>query len=381
MAMRILVFGGSFDPVHRGHLALLKAADRALAPDRIVLVPSGRPPHKPGPAAPFKDRAALLRTALSQPDCRRLAQNCEISTVEESGRGPHYTYRTLRHLKSKYPKAEFWLLLGADQLASFESWRRPDEVRRLARLAFGSRVGAREPMAAGVAWVPGRFPDASSTKLRIALFADGRARRMAPKAVLEAIERRGLYGAGWRRWMRRALTPERYRHSLAVAALAGELAARNGLDAWKAAAAGLLHDVGRSMPAAAMARYVRERRLKVPALRETAAKAPLLLHAYVGVDLARRRLGVRDPEILRAIERHTLGAARMSGLDAVVYVADACSEDRRYAGAPKLRALARRDFQKAFAAAVEMKIEWVLKSAQWLHPSGPAMLRALKKRR
>jgi predicted HD superfamily hydrolase involved in NAD metabolism len=202
-----------------------------------------------------------------------------------------------------------------------------------------------------------------------------------PAPLLSEIARRGLYGGRWRRWLKSRLSPGRYAHSLAVSRLAAELARRNGLDVWKAAAAGLLHDAGRSLPLRRMAAYARERRLKVPQRRRVEEKAPLLLHAHVGADLARRRLGVEDPEILRAIERHTLGHPDMSGLDEVLYVADACSEDRSYPGAARLRALARKDLKQALLAAAENKLQWVRKSGEWLHPSGPALVQALRKRR
>jgi nicotinate-nucleotide adenylyltransferase len=372
---RLLIFGGAFDPVHRGHLALLKAADRALKPDGIVLLPSGNPPHKPGPAAPFQERKALLRLALGLAEARAWAGKARIDDFESRGRGPHYTYRSLRRLRRLHPAAEMFLLMGTDQLAALGTWRRLEEIRRTARIAAGVRRGVPRPGTSGAVWIPGRFPAVSSSALRAAL-AEGRdPGRLLPRAVLKRIRARGLYGTGWHRWLRERLTPERYRHTLSVTRLASELAGRHGQDVWKARTAALLHDAGRSLSARGMVRYARRHRLPVPLRRAVEAHQPMLLHAFVGADIARRRFAVRDPEVLGAIERHTLGAPGMTPLETVLYVADVASEDRAFPGARRIRALARRNLWRALAVAARNKIAWVKSSEHWLHPLGPALER------
>lgn len=377
--MRILVFGGSFDPVHRGHLALLRSAARELRPDRIVLLPTGRPPHKAAPAASFADRKALLRAALKAAGARGLAAKTRIDGFEARGPGPHYSYRSLRHLRGRWPSAEFFLLLGSDQLAYFPHWRRREEVLRACRLVAGLRRGTRRPRAAGVRWLRGTFPPISSSELRRRL-AEGRdAGAQLPAGVYRELLRRGLYGTGWIAWLRERLKPARLRHTLAVTRLAGDLARRHGLDPWQARQAALLHDAGRSLSGSRLVAYARRHRVAAP-LRETIARRePMLLHAYVSADLARRRFGVREPRVLAAIAGHTLGAPGMGPLERLLYVADAGAEDRSFPGARRIRACARRDLLRALRLAAGNKLDWVRSQGGWVHPLGEATLRWAEK--
>ena len=371
--MKILVFGGSFDPVHRGHLALLRAADRRLRPDRIVLLPSGRPPHKAPPAACFSDRVALLKAALREPGARRFARRTVIDRFEERGRGPHYTVRSLGHLRRRWPGAEFFLLIGSDQLASFGRWHRPDRIRRLSRLVAGRRRGASRPRE-DVLWLRGLFPELSSSQVR-GVLAEGRSPApFVPKAVEREIRRRGLYGTAWIAWLRARLEPGRLRHTFAVVRAAAALAERHGLDVWKARQAALLHDAGRAFDRSGLLRYARAHPLKVPRRGEIERREPMLLHAYVSADLARRRFGVSDPDVLGAIARHTLGAPGMTPLQRLLYVADAGSEDRMFPHAKRIRDAGARGLTEGLRLAAKMKLDWVRSQGGWVHPLGEATL-------
>jgi predicted HD superfamily hydrolase involved in NAD metabolism len=186
--------------------------------------------------------------------------------------------------------------------------------------------------------------------------------------VLAEIARRGLYGRAMLERLRATLPPMRFTHTLNVAALAESLARRHGEDPDRARLAGLLHDAGRRFPAPLMARYALRRRLRAPLLRRTAELEPLLLHAYVSEDLARREFGVSDEAVLSAVRKHTLGDARMSLLDRVLYTADACSADRVHPGTEGRRALAFADLDAAFSLCVADKLVDAVKRGAWLHP-------------
>jgi len=221
------------------------------------------------------------------------------------------------------------------------------------------------------------MPDISSTELRRRLALGESVAGLLRPAVARRIVRRGLYGRRLLAALARELSPERLAHTLAVARLAEALAARWGEDPERSRLAALLHDLGRSVPVSRMGSYALSRRLPVPALRETAVRAPLLLHAHISADLARRRFGVTDEGVLAAVRRHTLGAPRMSRLDKVLYVADSCSEDRSYPGVAALRRLARRDLDEAFAACARNKVEDALSRGSWLHPSALSLWNSL----
>ena len=121
--MRIGVYGGSFDPVHFGHLVPVEEARRKLALDEILFVPAFQPPHKPfGPSAPSHHRFAMLALALEEYPAFRL------SDFEVARGGTTYTIETLRHLRAARADREFLLVLGSDSLTRITTWRSWQEL-------------------------------------------------------------------------------------------------------------------------------------------------------------------------------------------------------------------------------------------------------------
>lgn len=366
--MRTLIFGGSFDPPHRGHAALLAAAARAVKPGRILVVPAYHAPLKDASATPAMERAEMARVGVVErlpAPWRRLAR-LDLSECRERRRV--YTVETLSRLKSLNPGDELHFVCGQDAAASFPRWKDPARLRKLATWWYGARPGSTEAPPAFFRRVPGRFPEVSSTELRATLaLGEDRSDALFPQ-VLARIEDRGSYGTGLLRRLRETLKPGRYEHTLNVAALADALARRHGEDAARARLAGLLHDAGRRFLPPLMAEYARKNRLKVPERALTAALEPLLLHAFISEDLARKEFGVTDPAVLSAVRKHTLGDADMSRLDRVLYVADACSADRDHPGVEKTRALAFDDLDAAFERCLADKLAHALARRAWLHP-------------
>ncbi|HXT02019.1 MAG TPA: bis(5'-nucleosyl)-tetraphosphatase (symmetrical) YqeK [Elusimicrobiota bacterium] len=367
--MRVLVFGGSFDPPHRGHAALLAAAAKSVQPDRILVVPAFHAPLKDAPpAAPAGERLALVRLGVIAPLPARWREKSFIDPAEARGGERAYTVETLKRLREEYPRAELHFVCGQDAAASFPKWKEPARLRELATWWYGARRGSKAAPPAFFRRVPGTFPALSSTELRASLALGEDCTDALSPAVLSRIELRGSYGTGLLERLRATLKPGRYEHTLNVASLAGALARRHGLDEGKARLAGLLHDAGRRFPPPLLAEYVRKRRLKIPEGALTAALEPMLLHAYVSEDLARGEFGVRDAEVLSAVRKHTLGDLEMSPLDKAVYVADACSADRRHPGVDETRELAFGDLDAAFERCLADKLSDALRRRAWLHP-------------
>jgi nicotinate-nucleotide adenylyltransferase len=134
--MRIGIFGGSFDPVHRGHLTLAESCAEQARLDRVWFVPAAQQPFKPaGPVASVADRLAMLRLALAG------YPQFEISMLEVDRGGMSYTVDTLLTVESLVPAAELFLLMGADSLKDFPSWRQPADICRLATPLIVNRAG------------------------------------------------------------------------------------------------------------------------------------------------------------------------------------------------------------------------------------------------
>jgi nicotinate-nucleotide adenylyltransferase len=146
--MRVAFFGGTFDPIHRGHLALASAAADAFALDRILFAPVGRQPLKPeGTAAAFADRLAMVTLALTEstPDILQPATcNFVASTLDapHSDGSPNYTVDILATLHQQLPGATLFVLTGADSFLDLRRWRAPGQLLALAEWIVVSRPGS-----------------------------------------------------------------------------------------------------------------------------------------------------------------------------------------------------------------------------------------------
>ena len=186
LKLRIGVFGGSFDPVHVGHLAIALAALESVPLDRVLFTPARRSPLKDrDPVANVADRVAMLEAAIANEP--RFA----LSRVELERDGVSYTVDTLEALRAE---GELFLILGSDALADLARWRKPDRIRELATILVASRPGAPEPdpMHHAQAFDAPRL-DISSRELRTRAARGMSLRYLVPDAVWEHIKKRGLY--------------------------------------------------------------------------------------------------------------------------------------------------------------------------------------------
>lgn len=197
---RLGLFGGSFDPVHQGHLGIAREAVRVAGLDELWFLPAAQPPHKPGRRlAPAEDRVAMLELALADEDGMRV--RCD----ELERGGTSWTLDTVRTLEGE--AQELWLLIGSDNLAGLPGWRGVEEIleraRPLVALRDASAARELEQAAARIGGDAGArlrgalmalepLPGAS-TRIREAL-ARGEAPADLCPAVAEFVRRRGLYG-------------------------------------------------------------------------------------------------------------------------------------------------------------------------------------------
>lgn len=194
MTRRIGVFGGTFDPVHVGHLVAAVNVRHSLALDVVLLVVANRPWQKVGSrdVSPAADRLAVVEAAVGT------VEGVEASAIELARGGVSFTADTLAALQADDPSADLVLVIGADVAASLHTWERVDEVRSRCRLAVVNRPGAPIPSVpdgwrADVVEIPGL--EVSSTDLR-ARVADGRPLEyLMPEAAVREVRRRGLYAS------------------------------------------------------------------------------------------------------------------------------------------------------------------------------------------
>ena len=186
MKQRVGVFGGTFDPVHVGHLAIALAALESVPLDHVLFVPARRSPLKDrDPVASVADRVTMLERAIaSEP---RFA----LSRVELDRDGASYTVDTLEALRDQ---GELFFILGSDALAELARWRRPDRIRELATILVATRPGAPEPeRIQGAQTFDAPRLDISSRELRARAARGMSLRYLVPDAVWEHIKERRLY--------------------------------------------------------------------------------------------------------------------------------------------------------------------------------------------
>jgi nicotinate-nucleotide adenylyltransferase len=204
--MRVGIFGGTFDPIHLGHLAVARSIQSSLGLDNVVFVPAGQPWLKADtPVSRVEDRVQMLRLALA----RRRA--LELSTIEADRPGPSYTVDTMETLQRQLGSdADFFFLLGSDALMDIAKWKEPQRLIQLCQLVAFARPGFGLPtMEALEVAVPGIsmrvvFAEVPQVNIRATdirrRIAEGRSiQRLVPRAVERYILEHGLYEAGSRR--------------------------------------------------------------------------------------------------------------------------------------------------------------------------------------
>jgi nicotinate-nucleotide adenylyltransferase len=202
--MRVALFGGTFDPIHRGHLALASAAASAFALDRVLFAPVGRQPLKAeSPAATFADRLEMTRLAVASAASPRFAVS-SIDAPRPDG-APNYTVDTLAALAREAPAATLFVLAGADSFLTLRGWRSPDRLLELAEWIVVSRpeFPLSEPQLAPLALTAAQrsrvhllttvHEDVSSTELRQRLHAGDPCPGLLPPAVADYIQTHRLY--------------------------------------------------------------------------------------------------------------------------------------------------------------------------------------------
>lgn len=376
---RIGIMGGTFDPIHLGHIEMAKAAMAEAKLDRVLVVPSGNPPHKTG-ITPAEDRWKMVCAACA------LENGLEPCRVEIDRGGVIYTVDTLSILKENYPKAELFYIIGADTLMELKNWRSFQQVLQLCTFLVCPRAWHYTPaqlnderkrlteMGGTIVMMTMEPLDASSTDIRADLAA-GRPTPTLPVPVREYCGVKGLYGMQRRidqadEWMDKlfaSLTAKRFAHTLAVAHTARQLARTHQMHMRRAEIAGLLHDCAKCLPLKEMQAICRLHQLTAD---EALIESSNLLHSVAGAYLAASEYGVQDPDVLHAIACHTTGQPQMTQLDMIVYLADKIEPTRAdYPTLNKTRLLAQLSLEKAVLYSMEGTTKYVKKGGKALHPT------------
>ena len=367
---KIGIYGGTFNPLHTGHLHGAKQAIEALGLDKLILIPDRIAPHKEMPAgSPSPEqRLEMLRIAVQK------EPKMEVSDLELKREGKSYTYLTVEQLHREYPDARLYLLMGTDMFTTFDEWMEPERITAYAALAVMYRgdKGEAEAVEAQkarmedkgveVALVKNDAIAISSTQMR-RLLAFQCAGPFLPEGVEAYIRQQGLYDstADWKNLpmdeleavVIRLLNPNRVAHVLGCRDTAAEMAKRWGVSEVDAARAGLLHDITKAIDGPLQLTLCGE---YGTILSEFGQRHPKTLHALTGSLVADRIFGENEA-VVSAICHHTTGKADMTTLEKIIYVADYMEPCRNFDGVEELRRLAYSDLDGALRLGLEMTIE------------------------
>ena len=373
--MRLGIYGGTFDPIHRGHMAAAQTAAEVLKLDKLLLIPAGIPPHKALPDGSADPSHRLAMTAIAA-DRLGLKIPVEVLDLELKREGKSYTSDTLRTLKAQYPDDELWLLMGTDMFLSLQTWHEPEVILSLAKVcAFGrtDRDGEeifapqREYLAQTYSadtvtiTLPG-LVDISSTQLRGMLSAGKRPEEL-DESVYGYILLNGLYGThadlhnlDWedlRACSYSMIRAKRIPHVRGCEEEAVRLARVWGEDEDMARAAAILHDCTKYLELEEQLYLCRKYGIMLDDLERRAVK---LLHSKTGAGVARHVFGMPDT-VYDAIFWHTTGKADMTMMEKILYIADYMEPNRDFDGVERLRELVYTDISGACLLGLEMSVE------------------------
>lgn len=316
---RIALLGGSFDPVHEGHLNMARAALAHLDVEEVWFIPSQSTPLKDRDLLPAEFRLGMLKEALKE-DPR-----FKLCTVDLMRNGKSYTCDTLKILHEQFPHREFIWLLGADQAEAFHQWKEADTLSDLAKFVSVDRNGKEPHNDHGFVFesIPMEPTPVSSTQIR-----QGSHINYLPQGVLQYILDHELYVVNW---VAAQVNPRRLAHSASVARLCRQLAQAHGLDPHRAWLMGLFHDVAKDMPRAQLEKWIRA---TVP---EALEEHPAIWHGYVGAQVVQRIYGIHDDCIANGIHNHVKGTS-YDPYAMICFIADKLDPLRGYDSSGLIRA-------------------------------------------
>ena len=391
--MRIGIYGGTFNPLHTGHIHAVRQAMETLRLDKLLMIPDRIAPHKeiPSGSPTPEQRLQMLQLAVAG------EPGIEVSDIELKREGPSYTYLTVETLRETYPDAKLYLIMGTDMFLSFHTWKNPERITAQATLAvmyrgdkgekaaIDARKAEMEAEGVEVELVENDTIPISSTQLR-RLLAFRCADAFLPAGVGDYIRENGLYdtASDWKNLpmeqleiiVIRLLNPNRVAHVLDCRDTAVELAKHWGADVTDAARAGILHDITKALDGPLQLTLC-EAYGKI--LSDFSRKYPKTLHALTGSLVAERIFGENEA-VVSAICHHTTGKADMNLLEKIIYVADYMEPNRKFPGVESLRELACSDIDAALQLGLEMTLVHLANLGDEVSPESREALEFLKNR-
>jgi len=328
---RIGIIGGSFDPVHLGHIRIIKEAIMKLSLDKILIIPTKNNPWKDKSVASDKQRIKMIEIA-TQDIPEAFVDTIEIDFKNDE---KNYTVDTIRLLKERYQDDQLFYIVGMDQASQFDKWKKAKKISQMVQLVAFKRSGYKAND--NIKKYHFQLIDIKASDESSTAFKEGHI-DVVDKNVLRYICNEGIY---LENLVRPYMSKKRFHHTCSVAKLAKEFAENNGLDGKKAYIAGMFHDVAKEMD--------KDMALKLMKTyySEYVNKPEAIYHQWLSAYVAKNTFLIDDEEILQAITNHTTASVNMSFLDMCVYCADKLDPLRGYDSSQEIK-LCNKDIKKGF---------------------------------
>ncbi len=368
--MKIGIFGGSFDPIHNGHINLALSVIDMLTLNKLIIIPASSPPHK---------EISGLASKNDRFNMCSIVANCydgmEVSCMEIKRGGKSYTIDTLKEIRSVYKDDEIYLILGSDMFFSIKDFKCSSEIFKMCTLCVVPRRAQETDcireyasflrnIGASVVVLDIAPIEISSTQVRERLKSNRDISKFLPGNVEQYIREKRLYGLGgeylikeYKSILSKLLDKNRYSHSIKVSEKAIYLAKKYGVDVRKAELAGLLHDITKQMPDKEHLIMFEKYNIK---LSDIELKNKKLWHAISGALYIKNILKIDDEDIMNSVRYHTTGRENMSELEKIIFVADFISDDRVFNGVETIREIAEDNLDKAVAKGASITIVHLL---------------------
>lgn len=385
----IAIMGGTFDPIHHGHLVAAEAVRHRFKVDKVIFMPAGQPAHKTNKKVTHNEHRYLMTVLATMRN-----ENFEVSRIEIDRPGLTYTIDTIEALKKLCrPDVRLYFITGADAIHQIMTWKEPERLLQLCDFVAVTRPGydtsklyadvgeIREKYSSRIHYMEVPALAISSSDIRERARRGEPIKYLLPQEVEDYIHKFGLYQdeeedevkfmlpiETMQEKLQSALSVKRYIHTMGVAEEAGKLAEIYGTakDRQKARVAGLLHDCAKDYPEGMRLRFCKEYKVQVD---EIMQKQTDLIHPFLGAEVAKREYQVLDEDILNAIRYHTTGRAGMTLLEKIIFIADYIEPNReKFGGLDEARRLAYLDLDQAMEYILENTIAYVKARGRLLHP-------------
>ena len=404
--MKVGFFGGTFDPIHAGHVAMLEAAADAGFFDRIYVVPSAVPPHKSaGMVSMASYRYEMVRLALHN---RSFPIPVLLSDLELRRNRPSYTLESVRELRTSLDAdAQIYLICGSDVVPDIGHWHRPDLLLREAGLFLAQRPGhegnalhptieeIRRTYSTDIHLFSTRPVDISSRELRMLLESDidGPIPHLDAE-VLSWVRANAVYDPCYRFFheippdlreqltdaeftLRTMIPARRLIHSLNTMREAVRLGKIHGMQPGPCALAGLLHDCTKHSKSGMFPMDAYRPFNGEPIPSDIPAEVE---HAYTGSVFAHIRFGIGDEDILNAIRYHTTSRPDSSLLEKIIFVADKIEPGRTFPRIEEIREAAARSIDEGLAECLKDIMHQLQETGRPIHPDTLDAYRQLRNR-